>query len=49
MPHAHAVSVDPKTHLIYFPLENVNGKPLLSMMAWAGRDSGSKVRGGRQG
>ncbi len=32
MPHAHTVSVDPKTHLVYFPLENVNGHPLLRIM-----------------
>lgn len=32
MPHAHTVSVDPKTHLVYFPLENVNGKPVLRIM-----------------
>lgn len=32
MPHAHTVSVDPKTHLLYFPLENVNGNPLLRIM-----------------
>lgn len=32
MPHAHSVSVDPKTHLVYFPLENVGGKPLLRIM-----------------
>jgi YVTN family beta-propeller protein len=30
-PHAHTVAVDPKTHLIYLPLENSNGKPILSM------------------
>lgn len=29
--HAHTVSVDPRTHLIYLPLENVNGKPLLQV------------------
>jgi len=23
------VAVDPKTHLVYLPLENVNGHPLL--------------------
>jgi hypothetical protein len=23
------VSVDPRTHLVYLPLENVNGRPLL--------------------
>lgn len=28
-PHAHTVSVDPRTHLIYIPLENVNGQPVL--------------------
>ncbi len=32
MPHAHTVSVDPKTHLVYFPLENVQGHPLLRIM-----------------
>jgi DNA-binding beta-propeller fold protein YncE len=32
MPHAHTVSVDPKTHLVYFPLENVNGHPILRIM-----------------
>jgi DNA-binding beta-propeller fold protein YncE len=33
MPHAHTVSVDPKTHLVYFPLENVDGRPILRIMA----------------
>ena len=28
-PHAHTVSVDPRTHRVYLPLENVDGKPLL--------------------
>lgn len=32
MPHAHTVAVDPKSHLIYLPLENVNGHPLLRIM-----------------
>jgi DNA-binding beta-propeller fold protein YncE len=32
IPHAHTVSVDPKTHLVYFPLENVDGHPLLRVM-----------------
>jgi DNA-binding beta-propeller fold protein YncE len=32
MPHAHTVSVDPKTHLVYLPLENVDGHPLLRIM-----------------
>jgi DNA-binding beta-propeller fold protein YncE len=32
MPHAHTVSVDPKTHLVYFPLENIDGRPWLRIM-----------------
>lgn len=32
MPHAHTVAVDPKTHLVYFPLENINGHPVLRIM-----------------
>ena len=28
-PHAHTVSVDPRTHLVYLPLENIGGKPVL--------------------
>jgi DNA-binding beta-propeller fold protein YncE len=32
MPHAHTVAVDPRTHLVYFPLENVNGHPLVRIM-----------------
>jgi streptogramin lyase len=28
-PHAHTVSVDPRTHVVYVPLENVNGRPVL--------------------
>src|ERR1700719_4757390 len=32
MPHAHTVSVDPDTHLVYFPLQNLNGKPVLRIM-----------------
>lgn len=32
MPHAHTVAVDPKSHLVYFPLENVDGRPLLRIM-----------------
>jgi DNA-binding beta-propeller fold protein YncE len=33
MPHAHTVAVDPRTHLVYFPLENVVGKPMLRIMS----------------
>lgn len=32
MPHAHTVAIDPKSHLVYFPLENVDGRPLLRIM-----------------
>jgi hypothetical protein len=31
MPHAHTVSVDPDTHLVFFPLQNLNGKPVLRL------------------
>jgi YVTN family beta-propeller protein len=39
MPHAHTVAVDPKTHLVYFPLEDVNGKPVLRIMESVGGPS----------
>jgi DNA-binding beta-propeller fold protein YncE len=32
IPHAHTVCVDPKTHLVYLPLENIDGHPLLRIM-----------------
>jgi DNA-binding beta-propeller fold protein YncE len=32
MPHAHTVAVDSQTHLVYFPLENIDGHPLLRIM-----------------
>jgi DNA-binding beta-propeller fold protein YncE len=32
-PNAHSVAVDPKTHRVYFPLENVGGRPVLRVMA----------------
>ena len=32
MPHAHTVAVDPRTHPVYFPLENIDGRPLLRIM-----------------
>jgi DNA-binding beta-propeller fold protein YncE len=37
MPHAHTVSVDPRTHLVYFPLQDVKGHPLLRIMATSRR------------
>jgi len=38
LPHAHTVAVDSKTHLVYFPLEDLDGKPVLRIMQWAGAD-----------
>lgn len=32
MPHAHSVSVDSHTHLVYFPLQNIHGKPILRIL-----------------
>lgn len=32
IPHAHSVAVDPDTHLVYLPLENVDGHPVLRVM-----------------
>jgi DNA-binding beta-propeller fold protein YncE len=32
MPKAHTVCADPKTHSVYFPLENVDGRPVLRIM-----------------
>jgi hypothetical protein len=31
-PNSHTVAVDSKTHKIYFPLKNVNHKPVLRIM-----------------
>ena len=36
VPHGHTVAIDPKTHLVYFPLEDLDGKPVLRIMEWAG-------------
>jgi hypothetical protein len=30
---AHTVAVDPETHLVYFALQDVGGKPVLRIMA----------------
>jgi len=32
-PHAHSVAVDPATHLVYLPLEDMGGTPVLRIMA----------------
>lgn len=31
-PHAHTVAVDPRTHRVYLPLENVRGHPVLRIL-----------------
>jgi len=31
-PHAHSIAVDPSTHLVYLPLESIDGKPVLRIM-----------------
>ena len=35
-PHAHTVAVDPATHRVYLPLQSVNGRPVLRILAAAG-------------
>ncbi|MHB2020042.1 MAG: YncE family protein, partial [Candidatus Xenobia bacterium] len=32
LPYAHTVSVDRRTHRVYLPLQNVDGKPILRIM-----------------
>lgn len=32
IPHAHTVAVDPRTHLVYLPLESVDGRPVLRIL-----------------
>ena len=36
LPHAHTVSVDPRTHLVYLPLQDIGGHPRLRIMAATG-------------
>lgn len=36
LPHGHTVAVDSKTHLIYFPLEDLQGQPVLRIMELGG-------------
>jgi DNA-binding beta-propeller fold protein YncE len=31
--HAHSITVDPATHLLYVPLENLSGRPVLRILA----------------
>lgn len=37
MPHAHTVAVDPRTHLVYLPLENLNRRPVLRVLRLGAR------------
>jgi DNA-binding beta-propeller fold protein YncE len=37
LPHGHTVAVDSKTHLAYFPLEDVSGQPVLRIMEFVGQ------------
>ncbi len=32
-PHAHTVAVDPGTHMVYLPLQDVGGKPVLRILS----------------
>jgi DNA-binding beta-propeller fold protein YncE len=32
IPHAHTVAVDPRTHLVYLPLQDIAGRPVLRIM-----------------
>ena len=32
IPHAHTVAVDPRTHRVYLPLENIGGRPVLRVL-----------------
>jgi DNA-binding beta-propeller fold protein YncE len=33
IPHAHTVAVDPRTHQVYLPLENIGGQPVLRILS----------------
>jgi len=37
IPHAHTVAVDPRTHLVYLPLQSLDGRPVLRIMGAAER------------
>jgi hypothetical protein len=43
MPHPRTVAVDPDTHLAYFPLENIEGRPLLRIIEVAQPDSSNTM------
>ncbi len=31
-PHAHTVAADPRTHRVYLPLQNINGRPVMRIL-----------------
>jgi hypothetical protein len=33
LPHAHTVSVDSSTHLVYLPLQSLEGRPVLRILS----------------
>ena len=33
LPHAHTVSVDPRTHRVYLALQNLGGRPVLRVLS----------------
>ena len=35
IPHAHTVAVDPLTHRVYLPLENLGGHPVMWILQFA--------------
>ncbi len=39
LPHAHTVAVDPRTHLVYVPLQNLGGRPVLRILRPGGASS----------
>jgi len=47
LPHGHTVAVDSKTHLVYFPLEDLDGKPVLRIMEWVGNARAGESGRGR--
>ncbi|MDX6440880.1 MAG: hypothetical protein QOE43_609 [Gaiellaceae bacterium] len=45
-PGAHSVAVDPQTHLVYFPLANPGGRPILRIMKPGSPTTGGPVGDG---
>jgi YVTN family beta-propeller protein len=43
-PNAHTVSVDPRTHEVFFPIEDLRGRPVLRIMIPSGLPAGAAGR-----